>query len=160
VALALAGLQAGGFAPFAFMVLHGLGLYLPYIAVQTTVFERLLAMTRDTGNVGYLVYLADAFGYLGYVAVMLARNVLGPTENFLPFFLALSWAIAGACVVLLIPCWRYFATRPATCRLQVVDYGSRGEKAPGGDPSQPAICYLPSTIKPWPPEARRREGQR
>jgi hypothetical protein len=96
------------------MVLHGLGLYLPYIAIHTTVFERLLAMTRDRGTIGYLMYLADAFGYLGFVVVMMARNVLGPAENFLPFFLALSWAIAGACVVLLIPCWRYFATHPAT----------------------------------------------
>ncbi|MBI1913425.1 MAG: hypothetical protein HYS12_01515 [Planctomycetes bacterium] len=111
VALALVGLQAGGLSPFAFMVLHGLGLYLPYIVVQTTVFERLLAMTREHGNIGYLMYLADAFGYLGYVVVMMARNVLEPAENFLPFFRALSWAIAGACVVLLIPCWRYFAQK-------------------------------------------------
>ena len=53
------------------MVLHGLGLYLPYVAVHTTIFERLIAMTRDRGNIGYLMYLADAFGYLGYVVVML-----------------------------------------------------------------------------------------
>jgi len=120
VALALVGLQAGGLSPFAFMVLHGLGLYLPYIVVQTTVFERLLAMTRDRGNIGYLMYLADAFGYLGYVVVMLARNVLGPAENFLPFFRALSWAIAGACIVLLIPCWRYFAIHPTTHRATTI----------------------------------------
>jgi hypothetical protein len=114
VALALAGLQAGSLSPFAFMVLHGLGLYLPYIAVHTTLFERLIAMTRDRGNIGYLMYLADSFGYLGYVVVMLAGNILGPADNFLPFFLTLSWAIAVACIVLLVPCWRYFAAHPAT----------------------------------------------
>jgi hypothetical protein len=96
------------------MVLHGIGLYLPYIAVHTTIFERLIALTRDRGNVGYLMYLADSFGYLGYVAVLLARNALGPAEDFLAFFLTLSWVIAGACLVLLVPCWRYFATHPAT----------------------------------------------
>jgi hypothetical protein len=89
-------------------------LYLPYIAVQATIFERLLAMTRDRGNIGYLIYLADAFGYVGYVVVMLARNVLGPPASFLPFFIALSWTIAAACIVLLVPCWRYFATRTVT----------------------------------------------
>jgi hypothetical protein len=114
VGLALVGLKAGVLSPFAFMVLHGLGLYLPYIAVHTTLFERLIAMTRDRGNVGYLLYVADAFGYLGYVMVLLARNAVGRTENFLPFFVLLSWAIAVACIVLLIPCWLSFATHPAT----------------------------------------------
>jgi hypothetical protein len=114
IAAALLGLGAGVLAPFPFMVLIGLGLYLPYIAVHTTLFERLIALTRDRGNIGYLMYLADAFGYLGYVAVLLARNALGPGEHFLPFFLTLSWVIAVGCVVLLIPCWHYFAAHPAT----------------------------------------------
>jgi hypothetical protein len=114
VALALLGLRAGSLSPFLFMVLHGIGLYLPYLAIHTALFERLIAMTRDRGNIGYLMYLADSFGYLGYVGVLLARNALGPSESFLAFFLTLSWVIAGACLVLLIPCWRYFATHPAT----------------------------------------------
>jgi hypothetical protein len=114
IALTLLGLQAGRLSPFAFMVLHGIGLYLPYIAVHTTIFERLIALTRDRGNIGYLMYLADSFGYLGYVGVLLVRNALGFTGDFLAFFLTLSWVIAGACLVLLIPCWRYFATHPAT----------------------------------------------
>jgi hypothetical protein len=67
---------------FPFMVLVGLGLYLPYVAVHTTVFERLLAMTRDRGNVGFLLYVADSFGYLGYVAVMLRAQPLGGEQRF------------------------------------------------------------------------------
>jgi hypothetical protein len=114
VGVALTTVQGRAISPFAFMVLHGIGLYLPYIAVHTTLFERLIAMTRDRGTIGYLMYLADAFGYLGYVGVLLARAALGPPEIFLGFFLTLSWAIAGACLALLIPCWRYFATHPAT----------------------------------------------
>jgi hypothetical protein len=114
IGVALLGFQAGRLAPFAFMVLLGIGLYLPYLVVQTTLFERLIAMTRERGNVGYLIYLADSFGYLGYVGLLLVRNALGRTENFLAFFLTLSWVIAGACLVVLIPCWHYFATHPAT----------------------------------------------
>jgi hypothetical protein len=71
-------------------------------------------MTRERGNIGYLVYLADSFGYLGYVGILLAHGALASTENFLPFFITLSWVIVGACVVLLVPCWYYFATHPAT----------------------------------------------
>src|SRR5262249_20775530 len=108
VGFALLGLRTGGLSPFAFMVLQGGGVYLPYIVVHTTLFERLIAMTRDRGTIGYLMTLADAFGYLGYVGVLLARNALGPADNFLAFFLTLGWVIAAACLVLLVPCWRYF----------------------------------------------------
>jgi hypothetical protein len=114
VGVVLTALQHGALIPFAFMVLHGIGLYLPYIAVHTILFERLIAMTRERGNIGYLMYLADSFGYLGYVGVLLARHALGPAENFLAFFLTLSWVLAGACLLLLVPCWCYFATHPAT----------------------------------------------
>jgi hypothetical protein len=108
--------SGGGLSPFPFMVLHGIGLYLPYIAVHTIIFERLIAMTRDRGNIGYLMYLVDSFGYLGYVGVLLAKNVVGAGDNFLTFFLTLSWVIAAASLVLLVPCWRYFATHSATQR--------------------------------------------
>jgi hypothetical protein len=111
---ALVGLYAGHLSAFAFMVLHGLGLYLPYIAIHTTAFERLIAVTRERANLGYLISLADAFGYLGYVVVMIGKNILGARESFLDFFFALSWVIAGACCLLLLLCWRYFAAHPAT----------------------------------------------
>jgi hypothetical protein len=111
---ALVGLRAGLLSPLAFMVAHGVGLYLPYIAVHTTVFERLIAMTRDRGNIGYLMYLVDAFGYLGYVAVLLARTWAGPGSDFMAFFVPLSWGIAAACAGLLLPAWYYFLKHPAT----------------------------------------------
>src|SRR5262249_20617676 len=94
VALALIGQHAGLLLPFTFMVTIGFGLYLPYIAIHTIVFERLLAMTRDRGTIAYLITLADAVGYLGVVAVLLGRNFLQPGAAFLPFFLGTSWVIA------------------------------------------------------------------
>jgi hypothetical protein len=118
VAVSLLALRADAVSPFGFMVLHGIGLYLPYIAVHTTIFERLIAMTRDRGTMGYLMYLADSFGYLGYVAVLLARTAGAGADDFLGFFVALSWGIAVACLALLVPCWRYFADHPATRRAE------------------------------------------
>jgi hypothetical protein len=61
-------------------------MYVPYVAVHTTVFERLIALTRDRGNIGYLMYLADAIGYLGYVTVMIARRLWKAEGSFLQFF--------------------------------------------------------------------------
>jgi hypothetical protein len=113
IGIALAGLSLGTMSPYTFMILVGLGLYLPYIAVHTTLFERLIAMTRERGNIGFLMQLADSFGYLGYVVVLLSHNLLGSMDDFLGFFIALCWVIAGASLVFLLLCWRYFAIHPA-----------------------------------------------
>ena len=56
---------------FQFMVLLGLGIYIPYVSFHTTVFERFLAALHEKGTIGYLMYLADAFGYLAYVAIVM-----------------------------------------------------------------------------------------
>jgi hypothetical protein len=112
IAVTLVGWSEGWLAPFVFMVMLGLGLYLPYVVMHTTIFERLIAMTRDRGNLGYLMNLADAFGYLGYVAVMLTRRTLKPGANFLDFFLALSGVIAITSIILLTLSWLHFGTRP------------------------------------------------
>jgi hypothetical protein len=61
--------------PQLMMVFIGAGLYLPYVAVHTTIFERMIALTRDRANLGFLMYLADALGYCGYVVLMLLRNL-------------------------------------------------------------------------------------
>ena len=68
------------------VVMIGLGLYLPYVAIHTTVFERLLATTRDKGTSSYLLYLADSFGYLGYVAVLLGKGSLSKQGDLLGLF--------------------------------------------------------------------------
>jgi hypothetical protein len=109
--VATLGWQRGGLGGFPYMVLIGLGLYLPYVAVHTTVFERFLAMTRDRGNIGFLMYVADAIGYLGYVAVMLSKNFGGAPGEFVPFFLTSSWIVIGLSAVCLLLGWWYFAVR-------------------------------------------------
>jgi len=127
VAAALVARQWGLVGGFAFMVLIGLGIYLPYVAVHTTIFERMLAMTRERGNLGFLIQVADATGYLGYVAVMLARNwaistrsaapigASGSNAELLNFFDSVCWLAAITSLVGVGITWRYFAARaPAT----------------------------------------------
>ncbi len=72
--------------PFTFMVLGGVGLYVPYVAFHTTVFERLIALSRHPGNIGFLMYLADAMGYLGYALVLGTKTFAQTPEQILPFF--------------------------------------------------------------------------
>jgi hypothetical protein len=96
------------------MVLMGLGLYLPYVAMHTTVFERFLAMTRERGNLGFLMYVADSIGYLGVVGVLLARNWFQVSGNFVQFFVFSSWVAVGFSVLCLALSWSYFFRRTTT----------------------------------------------
>ncbi|MDX2037995.1 MAG: DUF5690 family protein [Isosphaeraceae bacterium] len=109
----LLGLSFGRIDAFTFMVLVGLGLYFPYAAVHTTVFERLIAMTREPGNLGFLLYLTDAVGYLGYVAILLGKGFLASRGGFLAFFQVVCWitgVIAAGCF---LTCAAAFARRRA-----------------------------------------------
>lgn len=107
--------------PLWFMVLVGAGLYLPYVAVHTTVFERLIALTRNRGNMGFLMYVVDSIGYLAYVVVLLLPKsaLIGEQtadnafyENFRWYcWLGLSLS-SVACVLAMV----YFATLKAEQR--------------------------------------------
>jgi hypothetical protein len=111
LAVAAVGVRSGWLGAFGFMVACGLGLYIPYVTIHTTVFERLLATTRDVGNLGFLMYLADAFGYLGYVAVLLGKRWLteGGDAPLAEFFVTIC--LGGAVLSALLLAWAgwYFA---------------------------------------------------
>lgn len=110
---ALVGRQGGLIDPFPFMVLLGLGLYLPYVAIHTTVFERLIAMTRDRGNVGFLLYVADSVSYLAYAALVLVEGWRPKDVDPLAFFMNTWWVVAFLTLLSLLAGCLYFAARPA-----------------------------------------------
>ncbi|MDF2187252.1 DUF5690 family protein [Paraflavitalea sp. CAU 1676] len=70
-ALFLAGIMEGAI----WMQLVGLGLYMGYIPFNCIFFERLIATFKIAGNVGFLIYLVDAYGYLGSTMVMLSKEI-------------------------------------------------------------------------------------
>ncbi len=107
--LATLGQQTQYISSFAFMVLIGIGLFLPYVATHTTIFERLIAMTRDRGNLVFLLYLADAIAYLGYIGVMLARNALQPSGDFMAFFRPTCYIAGLLSLVCMVVCQLYFS---------------------------------------------------
>ena len=71
---------------FLWYILVGTGLYLAYVPFHSILFERLVALMRRPANAGYLIYIADATGYLSSVAILLwknfAANVLPPLDFF------------------------------------------------------------------------------
>ena len=84
------------------MQLVGLGLYMAYIPFNCIFFERMIATFKLNGNTGFLMYLADSFGYAGTMLVMLAKELLTLEANWPAFYAraALFCAIVGVSGVL------------------------------------------------------------
>lgn len=59
---------------YAWMSIAGLGLYMGYIPYNAIFFERMIATFRVKGNVGFIMYIADAMGYLGSVSILLFKE--------------------------------------------------------------------------------------
>jgi uncharacterized protein DUF5690 len=66
--------QTGLLSPLAWMILSGAGLYMAYVPFNAMLFDRLIAASGTVGTAGFLIYVADAFGYLGSCALLLWRN--------------------------------------------------------------------------------------
>ena len=102
---------------FTFMVLIGLGIYLPYVAVHTTVFERLISITREHATVGFLMYIVDSIGYTGYMLVLIMRySTTG--KSILSIFANMSLCLGIAGVLIAIFCKMYF-------RIKLKNHGSQ-----------------------------------
>jgi hypothetical protein len=102
--------RAGYLSPFGYMALIGLFTYIAYVAFHTTVFERLIAATRERGNLGFLMTVADAAGYLAYVGVL----VLGESRRgagFLELFESVAIALGVASGVIVVGTIIYYAVR-------------------------------------------------
>ncbi len=96
---------------FWFMVMLGLGLYVPYVMIQTTVFERMVALVKDKATISYHINMADACGYLGYVILMMTRGSLAGRDNLLQFFLTLTVSLSLLAVILLVSAGVYFRSK-------------------------------------------------
>ncbi len=99
----------GMMGPLAFMVLCGIGLYIPYVAFHTTVFERIVAASPRKGNLVFLMYLADSIGYLGYVVLLAVKETLDGTPDKLGLFQSTLIVLAIFSIVCLIVGWTFFS---------------------------------------------------
>jgi len=68
------------------LTLTGLGLYTVYIPFNCIFFERLIASFKFPGNVGFLIYVADSFGYVGSVSVLITKEVLKVKLQWTSFY--------------------------------------------------------------------------
>lgn len=89
-------------SPVIWIVTASAGLYLGYVPYNCFYFERMLAAYRISGNVGFLIYIADAFGYLGTVVVLLVKEFIKIRYTWVDFFTNMFYVSAAAGIVLVI----------------------------------------------------------
>lgn len=87
--------HTGNLNPFTWMVVSGFGLYICYVPFNCLFFDRFIGAFRIKGNAGFLIYLADAFGYLGSVAVLLYKNFGQSGLSWIDFFMYSAYLVAG-----------------------------------------------------------------
>ena len=105
--------QAGLLSPLAWMILSGAGLYMAYVPFNAMLFDRLIAASGTVGTAGFLIYIADASGYLGSCALLVWRNFGLPQLNWLQVFTASAYGSSIAGMILMALSALYFSGRTA-----------------------------------------------
>lgn len=90
-------------SPYWWMVSIGFWMYLSYVSFHNVLFERFLTISGAKGNIGFLMYIADSFGYLGSIIVLLYKELLYRDESgleisWLDFFYGFTY-IAGVLMI-------------------------------------------------------------
>jgi hypothetical protein len=96
------------------MILIGMGLYFGYIQFNSIFFDRLIATFRYVSTVGFLIYLADSFGYLGSVGVLLFKEFGNAELSWLEFFISSGYILSLAGSVLIVLSLVYFILKYKT----------------------------------------------
>lgn len=98
-------------SPAVWMVLTGFGLYVCYVPFNGIFFDRMIAVFKIKGNTGFLIYIADAFGYLGSMAVLLYKNFGQDELSWLQFFINGTYILAALGLLVCIASLFYFKSR-------------------------------------------------
>lgn len=89
-------------SPLIWFVAATSGLYMGYVPYNCLYFERMLATFKVQGNVGFVMYIADAFGYLGTVFVLLLKEFVTIKYSWVSFFSVLFYISAAVGMILII----------------------------------------------------------
>jgi MFS family permease len=95
-------------SPVIWMILSGFGMYTCYIPFQGLYFDRMIATFKIESNVGFLIYIADAFGYLGSVIILLYKNFGKGNISYVSFFTSMIYIIALMAISLAVLSYLFF----------------------------------------------------
>jgi hypothetical protein len=107
-------------SPTLWMILIGLGLYLGYVPFNSIFFDRMLATFQYVGTVGFIMYVADSFGYLGSVSVLFFKEFSYATVGWLDFFISCAYIISVMGCLLIGGSMLYFHLKHRRWKMQGV----------------------------------------
>lgn len=94
--------SAGKISAYDWMIAATFGLYLGYVPYNCFYFERLLATYKVEGNVGFVMYIADSFGYLGTVLVLFVSQFVHLHYTWVHLFKLLFYSASVTGIILVI----------------------------------------------------------
>lgn len=97
--------------PYMFMTLLSIGLYMGYIPFNAFLFDRISAIFPVMGNVGFMMYVIDSFGYLNSVYLFIYKNIIYNDVSWLSFVLKSSEIFGVSGAILCILSLNYFKNR-------------------------------------------------
>jgi len=104
-------------SPTYWMIIVGFSMYLPYIAFHALFFERWIAYFKIKSNIGFLMYVADAAGYLGSTLVLLFKNFNSIQYSWVSFFTFSALITSIFIIILSIANFIYFKKQD---KLQII----------------------------------------
>jgi len=105
--------QGGVLSPALWMGAVGLGLFIAYVPFGCIFYDDLLAVSGFAGTAGFMIYVSDAFGYLGSIAVLLYRNFGKANLSWLQFFVGFSYVTSAFCLAGFAIAWLTLDKRAA-----------------------------------------------
>jgi MFS family permease len=103
--------QNGTISAFWWMTIVGVGMYMGYVPFNAMLFERLIASFKYVSNAGFLIYLADSFGYLGSDAVLLVKSFMKLNVSWTTFFATMVLVLSSIGIVLITLSALYFRAK-------------------------------------------------
>lgn len=99
----------GQISVVSWMTAIGLGLYMGYIPFNTMLYERMIAILKEPVNIGFLMYISDALGYLGSMVLLVGNEWVGIEATNWTNLLCRAILVAGTAGMLFtIFSWVFF----------------------------------------------------
>lgn len=93
------------------MLCVGAGMYLGYVPANGIYFDRIIGAFRYPGTVGFIVTLADTWGYMGSFGLQLYKNFGQADISYTTFLIYAVYVMLGGYGILVLLTYRYFQKR-------------------------------------------------
>ncbi len=100
--------QLGLINPITWMLIVGAGMYMAYVPANGIYFDRLMATFKYPGTVGFIVTMADYYGYMGSVVLLLYKNFGQANIKYSTFLIYAVYIVLGLYGLSMTAAYFYF----------------------------------------------------